>query len=215
MTSLLMGPLLGLEAETQYSICFLAGPGCKGASIRINGTLLPASKQADTPRGGLWRASWTASPAAEGAAVEYRILLDGEPARDLAGDDHWQFYLPGLAEPVRIGYASCNGFSDFKLLTSTPQPYVMWGRLATEHAAHPFSLLLMGGGSGLCRLPLDHGSQPQGLERAGQDGEGQTQGDPHHGGAARSLLLRSLLQAVEPARGGPPAGPGAKRHDVG
>ncbi|ELI6431562.1 alkaline phosphatase family protein [Aeromonas salmonicida] len=145
MTSLLMGPLLGLEAETQYSICFLAGPGCKGASIRINGALLPASKQADTPRGGLWRASWTASPAAEGAAVEYRILLDGEPARDLAGDDHWQFHLPGLAEPVRIGYASCNGFSDFKLLTSTPQPYVMWDRLAAEHAAHPFSLLLMGG----------------------------------------------------------------------
>ena len=145
MTSLLMGPLLGLEAETQYSICFLAGPGCKGASIRINGTLLPASKQADTPRGGLWRASWTAGTAAEGTSVEYRILLDGEPARDLAGDDHWQFHLPGSAEQVRIGYASCNGFSDFKLLTSTPQPYVMWGRLAAEHAAHPFSLLLMGG----------------------------------------------------------------------
>ena len=29
MASLVMGPLLGLEAETQYSICFLAGPDCK------------------------------------------------------------------------------------------------------------------------------------------------------------------------------------------
>ena len=96
---------------------------------------------------------------------------------------------------MRIGYASCNGFSDFKLLTSTPQPYVMWDKLAAEHATHPFSLLLMGAIRSM-PTPLDHGAQPQGLERAGHGGEGQTQGHSHHGGAARSLLLRSLLQAV-------------------
>ncbi|MCR3909177.1 alkaline phosphatase family protein [Aeromonas hydrophila] len=145
MASLVMGPLLGLEAETQYSICFLAGPDCKGAGVRINGSLLAAGKQADTPRGGFWRVSWTATPAEAGSSVEYQILLDGEPARDLAGEDRWQFHLPGSAERVRIGYASCNGFSDFKLLTSTPQPYVMWDKLAAEHTTHPFSLLLMGG----------------------------------------------------------------------
>mgnify|MGYP000110736265 CR=1 FL=1 len=47
MTTLVMGPLLGLESETQYSICFLAVAGFKGASVKINGKLLSASKQAD------------------------------------------------------------------------------------------------------------------------------------------------------------------------
>ena len=46
-------------------------------------------------------------------------------------------------------------------------------------------------------------------------GQGQTQGDPDHGGTARSLLLRTLLSAVEPPRGGHHAGPGAECHDVG
>ncbi|MDM5056166.1 alkaline phosphatase family protein [Aeromonas dhakensis] len=146
MTSLVMGPLLGLESETEYSICFMAQASCQSAAVRINGELQAASKQADTPRGGFWRLVWQASPKSKaGTPVDYEILLDKQPAQDLAGYDKWQFHLPGKKEPVRIGYASCNGFSDFKLLTSTPAPYVMWDKLAAEHKAHPFSLLLMGG----------------------------------------------------------------------
>ncbi len=141
-----MGPLLGLESETQYSICFLAVAGFKGASRQDSmAKLLSASKQADTPRGVFWRAVWSATPKALASTVDYEILLDGVPARDLAGASQWQFHLPGQEERVRIGYASCNGFSDFKLLTSTTQPYVMWDRLAAEHRDHPLSLLLMGG----------------------------------------------------------------------
>lgn len=146
MTSLVMGPLLGLESEIEYSICFMAQASCKSAAVRINGELLAASKQADTPRGGFWRLVWQASPKSKaGTPVDYEILLDNKPAHDQAGYDKWQFHLPGKKEQVRIGYASCNGFSDFKLLTSTPAPYAMWDKLAAEHKAHPFSLLLMGG----------------------------------------------------------------------
>ena len=145
MTTLVMGPLLGLESDTQYSICFLAGVDCKAADVRVNGKLLAASKQADTPKGGFWRALWSAPAKAKTSTIGYEILLDGIPAQDLAGAEQWQFHLPGLKDQVLIGYASCNGFSDFKLLTSTPQPYAMWDRLAAEHQAHPFSLLLMGG----------------------------------------------------------------------
>lgn len=146
MTRLVMGPLLGLEAETAYSVCFMTEPGCQSAGVRINGELLAASKQADTPKGGFWRLIWQASPKSKaGTPVGYEILLDNKPAHDQAGYDKWQFHLPGKKEQVRIGYASCNGFSDFKLLTSTPAPYAMWDKLAAEHKAHPFSLLLMGG----------------------------------------------------------------------
>ncbi|WP_421282180.1 alkaline phosphatase D family protein [Aeromonas taiwanensis] len=146
MTRLVMGPLLGLEAETAYSVCFMTEPGCQSAGVRINGELLAASKQADTPKGGFWRLIWQASPKSKaGTPVDYEILLDNKPAHDQAGYDKWQFHLPGKKEQVRIGYASCNGFSDFKLLTSTPAPYAMWDKLAAEHKAHPFSLLLMGG----------------------------------------------------------------------
>lgn len=146
MTRLVMGPLLGLESETAYSVCFMTEPGCQSAGVRINGELLAASKQADTPKGGFWRLIWQASPKSKaGSPVDYEILLDNKPAHDQAGYDKWQFHLPGKKELVRIGYASCNGFSDFKLLTSTPAPYAMWDKLAAEHKAHPFSLLLMGG----------------------------------------------------------------------
>ncbi|MGY3859611.1 alkaline phosphatase D family protein [Aeromonas intestinalis] len=146
MSSLVMGPLLGLESETQYSICFLAQASCKRAAVRINGEVLAASKQADTPKGGFWRLVWQASPKSKaGTPVDYEILLDDQPAQDLGGYDKWQFYMPGKKESVLIGYASCNGFSDFKLLTSTPAPYAMWDKLAAEHKTHPFSLLLMGG----------------------------------------------------------------------
>lgn len=146
MTRLVMGPLLGLESETEYSICFMAQASCKSAAVRINGELLAASKQADTPKGGFWRLVWQASPKSKtGTPVDYEILLDNKPAHDQAGYDKWQFHLPGKKEQVRIGYASCNGFSDFKLLTSTPAPYAMWDKLAAEHKTHPFSLLLMGG----------------------------------------------------------------------
>ncbi|TFF71814.1 alkaline phosphatase family protein [Aeromonas taiwanensis] len=146
MTRLVMGPLLGLESETAYSVCFMTEPGCQSAGVRINGELLAASKQADTPKGGFWRLIWQASPKSKaGTPVDYEILLDNKPAHDQAGYDKWQFHLPSKKEQVRIGYASCNGFSDFKLLTSTPAPYAMWDKLAAEHKAHPFSLLLMGG----------------------------------------------------------------------
>lgn len=146
MATLVMGPLLGLESETQYSLCFLAEAGCKEAGVRINDKVLAATRLADTPKGGFWRAVWQAAPKSKsGTPVEYEILLDNKPAQDLAGYDKWQFYLPGKKENVLIGYASCNGFSDFKLLTSTPAPYAMWDKLAAEHRAHPFSLLLMGG----------------------------------------------------------------------
>ena len=146
MTRLVMGPLLGLESETEYSFCFMAEPGCQSAGVRINGELLAASKQADTPKGGFWRLVWQASPKSKvGTPVDYEILLDNKPAHDQAGYDKWQFHLPGKKEHVQIGYASCNGFSDFKLLTSTPAPYAMWDKLAAQHKAHPFSLLLMGG----------------------------------------------------------------------
>ncbi|AHE48203.1 hypothetical protein AH4AK4_0711 [Aeromonas hydrophila 4AK4] len=145
MAALVMGPLLGLESETQYSLCFLTEASCKEASVRVNGKSLAASKQADTPKGGFWRAVWKAPLKAEGSTVGYEILLDGEPAQDLAGASQWQFHLPGKQDKVHIGYASCNGFSDFKLLTSTPRPYAMWDRLAAEHGDNPFALLLMGG----------------------------------------------------------------------
>ncbi len=78
MASLVMGPLLGLEAETQYSICFW-----RGLSARVPGSgstaacWPPASRR--IPQGGFWRVSWTATPAEAGSSVEYQILLDGSP----------------------------------------------------------------------------------------------------------------------------------------
>ena len=50
-----------------------------------------------------------------------------------------------MASRRALSYASCNGFSDPKLMKSVDDNNRMWAVLAARHVATPLNLLLMGG----------------------------------------------------------------------
>ena len=60
-------------------------------------------------------------------------------------DRRWTFWVPGANQPLRIAYASCNGFSmpgDMKKITDKN---AVWRDLMAQHSQQGYHMLLMGG----------------------------------------------------------------------
>jgi hypothetical protein len=139
------GPWLGLEDEWLYSICFLSPPSCTAAAAQVAGKNQPAKVLATTPHGVLWRAEWLCQPSNQDQWINYSVYLDGQPASSKTGSSQWTFFVPGSTHKPRIAYASCNGFSDLKLMNSTERPMQLWETCLQQHTEQPFGLLLLGG----------------------------------------------------------------------
>ena len=146
-TSLLLGPLLGYEHGNCYTVCLLADVGLVAAPILelSAGVQVPFAAVDTTATGRFWRAEAILPPGPAAQAVTYHITLGEERLTDRAGRSEWTFYIPATGESARLAYAACNGFSSQTLAVETEHPFVLWERLRQEHAAAPFSLLLMGG----------------------------------------------------------------------
>lgn len=142
---LLNGPLLGLESETRYTVCFLTDKTVNSASVSFDNETQPATKIQETPSGIFWRIEQDIDVGDEGKQLSYTITLNNKAASDRHRRDHWTLYVPGKAEKPRFAYTSCNGFSSADIVTKTEKPYVLWQEMARQHEDTPFSLLLMGG----------------------------------------------------------------------
>ena len=140
-----LGPLLGIEGETSYTVCFLTTDTAKQAKVQAGGKTFEAKPVASLYSGIFWRAELELSAQASGATVTYRIEIDGAIATSKTAEVEWQFYQPGKNEKPKLAYASCNGFSDLKLMNTTERPYALWDQLLGMHETRPFSALLMGG----------------------------------------------------------------------
>eukprot|EP01035_Chromulina_nebulosa_P046349 gene46349-62777_t len=147
MTPLLLGPLLGYERGDCYTVCFLGDVGLAAAPVlELSAGDAVAFIPADTtPSGRFWRAEAIIAPGPQAQTVTYRITLGEQALADRAGRVAWTFHVPAAGENARLAYAACNGFSSPDLAANTAEPFVLWAKLAAEHAAAPFSLLLMGG----------------------------------------------------------------------
>lgn len=143
--SLLLGPLLGLESNALYTVCFLTDKSVSRADVRIANQQVTAQIVDELYSGLFWRAELEMPPQPEGHYVDYQVYLDDEVSHNVLGDEAWRFYLPGQQEKPRIAYASCNGFSDYKQMSCTDNPYALWQAMADTHREEPFSLLIMGG----------------------------------------------------------------------
>jgi len=152
---LLIGPLLGLENESLYTVCFSTPLTAAQASVSFNGHAITAQKIGSTPTSNVWRAEWDAQVQITPRVVRYNVIVDGAPAGNQDGTE-WTFYVPGEKEKPRLLYASCNGFSSPDLVTKTERPYILWGKIRkfqqaeiakaeSNAAAAPYSLMLMGG----------------------------------------------------------------------
>ncbi len=142
---LLLGPLLGLESDTDYTFCFLTDRHATSAKIKIGHQNIDAKKVATTYSGIYWRAEYDVSSDALSGFVAYTILVNDKPMADGNGRMNWKFFIPDANEEPKFAYASCNGFSNNNLKTCTENPYILWERMLALSAEEPFSLLILGG----------------------------------------------------------------------
>lgn len=144
-SSILLGPILGLESSDIYTVCLLTKNSVNTVIVTIDGTDVNAEKVGATASGEFWRAEHKISAKADSNYVEYSIEIDGETASDTNERSSWWFYVPGKSESPKFAYTSCNGFSDEALKEKTSDPYFLWDKMVEQHDESPFSLLLMGG----------------------------------------------------------------------
>lgn len=145
--SILVGPLLGFENGEYYSVCVLLPAGSRPPVLNVSALRkqVKFSKMAVVGENDFWRAEFKLPVPAVGTAVSYDIKIGAAALTDPHGRTKWQFHLPGKTEQPRIAYGSCNGFSSAKLARDTDNPYLLWQKMAQQHEANPYSLLLLGG----------------------------------------------------------------------
>jgi len=152
---LLVGPLLGLESDSLYTVCFRTDPSVRQAQVSFNGQSIAAQAVGTTWSGVVWRAELALPLREVQQQVRYEIRLDDQLAYNQDGCE-WTFHVPGKAEKPRLLYASCNGFSSPDLAVKTERPYILWGKIrkfqiaemakaAAGDAASPYALMLLGG----------------------------------------------------------------------
>lgn len=148
---LMLGPLLGLETGNYYTVVFVTANSStapvKRAEVLFNSVAAVAEKIGSIYAGEVWRAEIQLPSFAEPQRIQYQIQCDGRPFYSQQNVCSWAFYLPAQSEKPKFAYASCNGFSDLKLMNTTAEPYRLWQDMAAlhSHSAQPFSLLLLGG----------------------------------------------------------------------
>ena len=145
-TPLLLGPLLGYEQGGNYTVCLVADATVASPVLSLPfGNPVAFSEMSTVTGGRMWRAEFPLAQTSAAQTIRYQVLSGETALTDSWARDAWTFYVPATGTAARLAYASCNGFSDAKLARDTPRPFVLWERMAAEHAMTPFGLLLMGG----------------------------------------------------------------------
>ncbi len=144
-STILVGPILGIESDSIYTICLLTEKAVSHVAATIENKKVKAEKIADTASGHFWRVEIKLRMNPENRFVKYTIDLDGEISNDKNNRSSWNFFVPGSKQAPKFAYTSCNGFSSESLKEKTSNPYFLWEEMAKQHNKAPFSLLLMGG----------------------------------------------------------------------
>ncbi|NOI14211.1 alkaline phosphatase D family protein [Vibrio hepatarius] len=144
-TKMVLGPILGLESDHHYTVVVVTSKTANSVSVSYpQHSPVPATLIGEINDGKVWRMELNIE--GHGAeTITYALQQDGEQLLDKRGNREWSFYVPGPQEKPKFAYASCNGFSDLKIMNTTEKPYHLWSEMAKEHQQEPFSLLLMGG----------------------------------------------------------------------
>jgi hypothetical protein len=143
-----VGPLLGLESDNLYTVCFLAKKGLENLRVVCGDAITPAEMIEETPSGRFFRAELAVPIPEEGTEQSYSVHSDAGVCQDAFGRSEWTFHVPaGVShEEIRIAYASCNGFSaDPGPSKGAKSHYALWESMREQHRERPLSVLIMGG----------------------------------------------------------------------
>ena len=124
MSKLLLGPLLGLESDAAYTVCFLTESSVASATVELDGVSHAAALASTLPSGKkFWRTELSIPAPPDDQVKTYIVKTDGETASGAASRKDWQFLVPKAGAVPLMAYASCNGFSSADLVTKTENPY--------------------------------------------------------------------------------------------
>lgn len=143
-----IGPLLSVEPNYYYTICFILQQEApiEAISVSVNNLPMTVVPLENLASGTFYKASLQIQPQNVAVKCEYNITI-GTSIHNSQNGSPFEFYIPATTENAQIGYASCNGFSSLKIMKDTPQPYKMWDKLLETHSkeSSEFALLVMGG----------------------------------------------------------------------
>jgi len=140
-----VGPVLGFEPNSTYTVCFSSEKHVQQAQLLLNNGNVACVKIGETPSSYIWRSEYQVVFNHRSQHFIYQIFLDGIQARCQNNRDQWTFVCPSINETPNLVYTSCNGFSSLDLMHKTQAPYRLWERMANQHEQKPVSLILMGG----------------------------------------------------------------------
>lgn len=141
---LVLGPIIGLESDNHYTILFVVNK-IQSAVVLIGEQSIQAQCIGEIVSGGVWRADIHLPQKAQSSFVRYKVVCDNKQYQSQLNISEWAFYIPGMNEKPKFAYASCNGFSDYRMMNTTENPYRLWDLMKSEHDSAPFTALLMGG----------------------------------------------------------------------
>lgn len=112
---LVLGPLLSLENDNKYVVCFLSKTN-QEFSVLFNKTEVKAQKLGNLKFGFLYRAEYIIPLSKQNQEVTYQIKSDEKIIKDTHDRNSWQFYIPAKDIKPRFAYESYENFMNSNLV---------------------------------------------------------------------------------------------------
>ncbi len=153
-SEIVLGPILGLEGDDLYTVCFISDTGDedKFCLVISNQDIQPTNKSIcrKLNKRYLHRIEFVVDALDESKKIEYEIHRnDGTKIGNSHGESKWMFIVPGKLKVPKIGFASCNGDSKRYALDFNAKDLKMWSELYKEHSQddinYSFHCLLLSG----------------------------------------------------------------------
>lgn len=112
---LVLGPLLSLENDNKYVVCFLSKTN-QEYSVLFNNSEVKAQKLGNLKFGFLYRAESIISLEKESKKINYKIKSKNDFAKDSHNRDSWKFLVPSKDKKARFAYESYENFLDEELI---------------------------------------------------------------------------------------------------
>lgn len=148
-----LGPLLGLEADDRYSVCFAARKKYSQQSLQLildkqdDGQQFASTFETCIKLQSHYFYRFRLSLPAQDKAysVKYHFASNGTKLTSLHRRKSWEFEVAGRKKMPIIGFCSCNGDSKRHPSKLKNKDFSMWTRMREQHEQDRFHLLLMGG----------------------------------------------------------------------
>ena len=100
---MMVGPLLGVENDSVYTVCFLSDRTVDGCDLFVNDARMASFRKiADTYSGQFWRAEFPVAANGSSQSWTYEIQSNGTRFQGASGASRWTFYVPGSSAPDRL-----------------------------------------------------------------------------------------------------------------